>query len=122
VAEAKTKYPIKQVKIVSYYHGTKAYQVIHASLKTNENVYIWVPEKSGKPMLKKKASEGLSKKEAISAFKKLDYSLQKLKDVRLGMVDKTPVWQITFVDQNEEYNYVYLSYVDGHEVEHILHL
>lgn len=122
VSKAKQKYQIKKVENVAYYHGTQAYQVVHASLENNNNVYIWVPEKKGEPMLKKKASAGLTKKEALKAFKQLDYSDVQIKDARLGMVDQNPVWEIIFVDQNKEYNYVYLNFVNGKEVEHILHL
>ncbi len=122
VSAAKKKYSIKKVDQVAYFHGTQAYHVIHALLSNKQNVYIWVPEKKGQSLLEKKVSEGLTKKQAIQSFKKLDYNNVQMKDVRLGMIDQTPVWQMTFVDQNKEYNYVYLSYTDGHEVEHILHL
>lgn len=122
IAAAKKYASIQTINGISIFHGKHSYHVINAELKNHKKVYIWVPEKAKKQIVEKPVSDGLTKKQIMNHFNQLHYSVNKITNVQLGMIDQTPVWEIVFVDSNREYNYVYLNFTNGEEVEQILHI
>lgn len=122
ISAAKKYTAIQSVKNVTFYHGTASYHVVNAELKNHKNVYLWVPDNSKKQIIEKTVKSGLSKQQAYNKIKQLNYSVQRVTDIKLGIIDQTPVWEVVFVDPSEQYNYVYLDFITGKEVEHILHI
>ncbi|MGQ0513238.1 cell wall elongation regulator TseB-like domain-containing protein, partial [Bacillus sp. D-CC] len=61
---AKEKAKLTKVKSVDYYNGNSSYTVVQGIDEKGEQIIVWVPNKKGNVLVKKK-SEGISEKEAL---------------------------------------------------------
>jgi len=61
---AKEKAKLVKVKSVDYYNGESSYTVVQGTDEKGEQLIVWVPEKKGETIVRKK-SEGISEKEAL---------------------------------------------------------
>lgn len=108
---AEEHYKLKKIKEVTYFNGEESFQIIHALDNNDENIIIWVPEKNTKNLVMKKKEDGLTEKQ-VKKFAVSELDIKKLKDIRLGMKQGTPVWEITFIDSEGRYSFYYLQF-DG---------
>lgn len=58
---AKEKAKLTKVNTVDYYNGKSSYTVVQGTDEKGEQLIVWVPDKKGNVLVKKK-SEGISKK------------------------------------------------------------
>ncbi|MFT8871179.1 MAG: DUF5590 domain-containing protein [Sporolactobacillus sp.] len=122
VTKARSHYAIGKVEDVTSYYGSNAYQVIKA-LRNGRRVYVWVPESGEKaPMFMRTANQGISRSHALAIFSTMHFNVQRVVSVRLGAINATPVWQVTFVAPNHTYNYIALNFSNGREVQRILNI
>ena len=61
---AKEKAKLTKVNTVDYYNGKSSYTVVQGTDEKGEQLIVWVPDKKGNVLVKKK-SEGISEKEAL---------------------------------------------------------
>ncbi|MGE7882538.1 DUF5590 domain-containing protein [Bacillus sp. NPDC094077] len=122
---AKEKAKLTKVKSVDYYNGKDAYTVVQGTDEKGEQLIVWVPEKKGDTVVRKK-SEGISEKEAIQrtieqAGKESKRKPKEILKVKLGFekglrdgkpVD-VPLWEVTYIDYDNRYIYYYLEFKDG---------
>ncbi|EEM06122.1 Propeptide PepSY amd peptidase M4 [Bacillus pseudomycoides] len=61
---AKEKAKLTKVKTVDYYNGKSSYAVVQGVDEKGEQIIVWVPEKKGNVLVRKK-NEGISEKKAL---------------------------------------------------------
>ncbi|MCJ8006650.1 DUF5590 domain-containing protein [Lederbergia wuyishanensis] len=94
------------------YHGTKTYYVIIGKNESGTETIVWIPEKNNQEIITKKASDGISEKEAISKLIQ-EEKPKKVLGARLGMEKELPVWELSYLDQNSKLNYYYIHFDTG---------
>jgi uncharacterized protein YpmB len=108
---AETETDIASTEDVSLYNGKKSYVVITGENTSGEKVILWVPEKKEEIIVKKWA-DGISKEAAINKLKG-ENDVNEILSVKLGMESVGPVWEMTYLDDNEHLNYYYLLFETG---------
>ncbi|MFD3446078.1 DUF5590 domain-containing protein [Microbacteriaceae bacterium 4G12] len=112
VQTAKEKAKLTKITSVDYYHGiTASYEVVQGTDNKGEQWIVWVPDKEGKVLTKKK-SEGISEKEAMQIVAK-NGNPKELVKVKLGAENNVPIWEVTYIDQENHYNYYYMEFANG---------
>ena len=111
VALAKKHGKLTRVTDFQLYHGSETIDVVQGKNKKEESMIVWFAEKS-KAVVVKKASSGISKKEAIQ---KLEQEAQpkKIISVKLGMENGVPLWEIYYLTDHNLINYYYLDFQTG---------
>ncbi|MBS4199480.1 DUF5590 domain-containing protein [Bacillus sp. FJAT-49732] len=94
------------------YHGTKTYYVIKGKNEKGTETIVWIPEESKKDIIIKKASDGISEKDAISKLIQ-EENPKKILGARLGMEKNLPIWELSYLDQNSKLNYYYIHFDSG---------
>ncbi|WP_243521375.1 DUF5590 domain-containing protein [Bacillus pseudomycoides] len=108
---AKEKAKLTKVKSVDYFNGESSYAVVQGVDEKGEKIIVWVPEKKG-DVLVKKQSEGISEKDALQIVAKEQKPKQFLK-AKLGAENNVPLWEVTYIDDENRYIYYYLAFQDG---------
>ncbi|MCL1632609.1 DUF5590 domain-containing protein [Sporolactobacillus sp. CPB3-1] len=120
VKRAHQSYTFNHVKSVVPYNGTEAYQVIQAE-RNGQDIYIWVPDHPKRaPFILRAAHAGITKKEALQKLSDKRLDVKKIISIRLGAINGNPVWEITFLNSGNNYNYVSFYFNDGKEAQRIL--
>lgn len=117
VSAVKDAFDLKQIEDVSYFNAEEAYQVIRAVNHEGDRIILWVPESDELEIVSKKAEDGWEK-DQVESFVKAELDVKKLKDVRLGLKNNIPVWEITFIDSDDRYNFYYLTFNGDTWLEH----
>ncbi|MGE6752297.1 DUF5590 domain-containing protein [Rossellomorea sp. NPDC071047] len=107
----KSETAIVEVENTSFYNGSKSYVVVTGKDDQNEKLVAWVPNKKGK-IIEKKWADGISKEQAINKLND-EKQPKELLSVRLGYESVGPVWEITYLDQQDNLNYFYLLFSTG---------
>ncbi|MCO7125773.1 DUF5590 domain-containing protein [Sporolactobacillus shoreicorticis] len=122
VKKAKQRYVFDQVKSVTPYNGTDAYQVIQAK-RNGKKMYIWVPDNPKKaPFIERAASSGMTEGQAMQKLADRHLDVKQVISARLGAINGNPVWEITFLNSRNNYNYVSFYFENGKEAQRILNL
>ncbi|MBY0595428.1 cell wall elongation regulator TseB-like domain-containing protein [Bacillus bingmayongensis] len=108
---AKEKAKLTKVKTVDYYNGKSSYAVVQGVDEKGEQIIVWVPEKKGNVLVRKK-NEGISEKKALQIVAG-ERKPKELVKVKLGAENDVPLWEITYIDQEDRYTYYYLEFQDG---------
>ncbi|WP_147515354.1 cell wall elongation regulator TseB-like domain-containing protein [Massilibacterium senegalense] len=111
VQKAQQEANIERIDTVTYYHGNESYHIVQGRTQDKKNVLVFVPEKKG-DLFVVAASKGMTKKEAIEQVKR-EQQVTELVDIRLGMEKNTPLWEIVYTDEEENYNYHYVRFTTG---------
>ncbi|MFJ5715760.1 DUF5590 domain-containing protein [Neobacillus sp. NPDC093127] len=120
VALANEKTALSKVVDFHIYSGLETVDVIEGKDKKGEEIIIWIPEKS-KNLIVKKASDGLSKEEAIQKLLE-EKNPKKIISVRLGMEKNIPLWEIYYRSENNLINYYYIDFETGEWLKKIENL
>ena len=102
---------IVKVKDTSFYNGSKSYMVVTGENEQKEKLVAWVPNKKGK-IIEEKWADGISKDQAINKLND-EKKPKELLSVRLGYESVGPVWEMTYLDQQDNLNYYYLLFSTG---------
>ncbi|MCA1063153.1 DUF5590 domain-containing protein [Rossellomorea sp. AcN35-11] len=102
---------IVEIEKTSFYNGSDSYVVVTGKNDQNEKVIAWVPKKNGK-IIEEKWADGISKDQAINKLND-EKQPKKLLSVRLGYESVGPVWEMTYLDQQDNLNYFYLLFSTG---------
>jgi uncharacterized protein YpmB len=108
-AEAETE--ITSTEDVTLYNGKKSYVVITGEDKAGEKIILWVPQ-NDEEIIEKKWADGISKEDAINKLNQ-ENDVSEILSVKLGMESVGPVWEMTYLDENEHLNYYYLLFETG---------
>lgn len=100
------------IQNVSFYHGTEPYVVIKGQQEEGgENFIVWVGQED-ESVVVKPANAGLSK-EQVRQFAINELAPKKLLAVRLGLENRLPIYEITYIDENDRYSFYYITFEDG---------
>lgn len=122
VKKARHHFHADRILSVSYYHGTESFQVVKG-VRDGRQMYFWIPDdpKKGK-YIERAVEDGITRQQALDRFSHMDFNVQKVLSVRLGAVQGSPVWEITFLNAQGKYNYVSIYYDNGSEAQRILNI
>ncbi|MCA0147844.1 DUF5590 domain-containing protein [Rossellomorea vietnamensis] len=102
---------IVKVEDTSFYNGSKSYVVVTGQNEKREKLVAWVPGKKGE-IIEKKWANGITKDQAINKLND-EKKPKELLSVRLGYESVGPVWEMTYLDQQDNLNYYYLLFSTG---------
>jgi uncharacterized protein YpmB len=111
IQRAEAEADVASTEDVSLYNGNKSYVVITGRNSEDEKIVVWVPEKD-RDIIVKKWADGISKEAAINKLKE-ENDVSEILSVKLGMESVGPVWELTYLDENEHLNYYYLLFESG---------
>ncbi|WP_026676980.1 DUF5590 domain-containing protein [Fictibacillus gelatini] len=99
---AKERYNLVKVQSGEPYYGNKAYFVVEGKNKAHKSIIVWVDEKGN--TYSETKSSGLSKKEML-AYTRRNLNPKKIIDIRLGMDNDHPIWEVVYIDSNNRYTF-----------------
>ncbi len=111
VSRVENETAIVEVENTSFYNGSKSYVVVTGKNEQDEKMVAWVPNEKGK-IIEKKWADGLSKDQALNKLRD-EKQPKEVLSVRLGYESVGPVWEITYLDNQDNLNYFYLLFSTG---------
>ncbi|WP_027408546.1 DUF5590 domain-containing protein [Anoxybacteroides tepidamans] len=108
---AEEKVRFAHIDDVYTYYGEKTYVVFVGTDRKGTKKIAWVPEKKGR-IIVKRAQSGITREEAIKKLEAQRHP-QRIVSVKLGMEKEVPLWELTYIDQNNRYSFYYISFEDG---------
>lgn len=104
------------------YNGPKeTYYVLTGQNKAGKDIVVWVPKKKSGEVLVKFASDGISEKQAREIVQK-EKNPSKILNVTLGMEDNIPIWEVSYLDKNDNLGYYDMTFQDGEWLRQIENL
>lgn len=101
-----------QVNDVEHYYGTKAYHIVQGVTEDGVERVIWVPDEGDTDLIVKKADDGIGL-QAVRDQVFQEVNPREIIDIRLGVEEKIPVWEVTYIDQQDRYSYYYMDFEEG---------
>jgi uncharacterized protein YpmB len=94
------------------YNGMDSYSVVIGTTKDGDKKVVWLPDRKNKQPVTENYSDGISASEIKKiAIKQLQP--EKIISVKLGMEKDIPLWEITYLDKSNRYNYDYFDFKSG---------
>jgi uncharacterized protein YpmB len=119
VAIAQKEINLSKIKKVYHYFGTEmnhkkaeSFQVVAGTNEKGQDIFIWISEKKNKPVLVKKAKNGITEQEAIKIVKK-ERNPKEIISVTLGMENNVPLWEIKYIEEDGRFTYYYIDFENG---------
>lgn len=104
------------------YNGKKPYVTVIGTDKAGKKKAVFVPKDDSKAKLEEVIMEnGTSEKEALSVVSKKD-NVKEILHTKLGIEEPGVVWEITYLNQEDKLNYVYILFENGQWWKRILNL
>ncbi len=122
-AKATAHDQLQKTGSVTAYYGTQAYEVVSGT-RNGVAMYIWVPDKPSKAAgyLARPVKNGLTRSQALQKLAALHLDVRSIVSVRLGAIQNQPVWEITFKNSHNSFNYVSFNFDTGREVQRMLNI
>lgn len=112
-AKAKEDFNLNSVTSTQAYFGDHTFYVVEGTNNKNEDVIAWVPKSQKQKAVLKKVADGITKEQAIEIVQR-DRDPKEIKSVRLGIENEKPLWEVTYIDQEEKHlTYYYLDFTSG---------
>ncbi|WP_088808576.1 MULTISPECIES: DUF5590 domain-containing protein [Listeria] len=104
------------------YNGPKeTYYVLTGKNKAGKDIIVWVPKKKSGEVLVKYASDGISEQQARDIVQK-EKKPRKILNVTLGMEEGVPIWEVSYLDKNDNLGYYDMSFSEGEWLRQIENL
>ncbi|WP_335869685.1 cell wall elongation regulator TseB-like domain-containing protein [Bacillus sp. 2205SS5-2] len=103
---------IQEVLETYYYNGKESLVSVVGLNAKNEKLIAFVPENKKKEITVQKWANGMSENEALTKLKN-EKTISKLVSTQLGLENVGPVWEIAYLDQEEDLNYYYILFETG---------
>ncbi|WP_375565788.1 cell wall elongation/penicillin-binding protein regulator TseB [Bacillus pumilus] len=113
IERAKKQPNIVQVEQVETFVGKEKQFIVEGKNKQNETTYVWVPASNKEKVIAKKAKEGITSNQAVQAVQK-ENTVSKLKDVQLAREGDVLLWEVTYLNENNQYSFSYVDFSTGH--------
>ncbi|TQR24116.1 cell wall elongation/penicillin-binding protein regulator TseB [Bacillus safensis] len=113
IERAKEQANIVQVEQVETFVGKEKQFIVEGKNKQNETTYVWVPASKKEKVIAKKAKEGITSTQAVQAVQK-ENTVSKLKEVKLAREGDVLLWEVTYLNENNQYSFSYVDFSTGH--------
>ncbi|MBG9818052.1 cell wall elongation/penicillin-binding protein regulator TseB [Bacillus safensis] len=113
IERAKKQANIVQVEQVETFVGKEKQFIVEGKNKQNETTYVWVPASKKEKVIAKKAKEGITSNQAVQAVQK-ENTVSKLKEVKLAREGDVLLWEVTYLNENNQYSFSYVDFSTGH--------
>ncbi|WP_151040001.1 cell wall elongation/penicillin-binding protein regulator TseB [Bacillus safensis] len=113
IERAKEQANIVQVEQVETFVGEEKQFIVEGKNKQNETTYVWVPASKKEKVIAKKAKEGITSNQAVQAVQK-ENTVSKLKEVKLAREGDVLLWEVTYLNENNQYSFSYVDFSTGH--------
>ena len=120
IEKAMAETPLTVVDEFNIYNGEEAYYVLQGKNGDGTKLIVWVPEEKGKLMVKK-ASDGITKKQAIDAVS-AEIATDSIITVKLGMEKGIPLWEVHSRTKGHLLNYYSVEFETGEWLKKIENL
>ncbi|MDM5320405.1 cell wall elongation/penicillin-binding protein regulator TseB [Bacillus altitudinis] len=112
IEQAKKQANIVQVEQVETFVGKEKQFIVEGKNKQNETTYVWVPASKKAKVIAKKAKEGITSNQAVQAVQK-EKTVSKLKEVQLAREGDVLLWEVTYLNENNQYSFSYVDFSTG---------
>ncbi|NQD50748.1 DUF5590 domain-containing protein [Bacillus altitudinis] len=112
IERAKKQASIEQVEQVDTFVGKEKQFIVEGKNKQNEAIYVWVPASKKEKVIAKKAKEGITSPQAVQAVQK-ENTISKLKNVQLAREGDVLLWEVTYLNENDQYSFSYVDFTTG---------
>ncbi|BAT49115.1 propeptide amd peptidase m4 [Bacillus altitudinis] len=112
IERAKKQASIEQVEQVDTFVGKEKQFIVEGKNKQNEAIYVWVPASKKAKVIAKKAKEGITSNQAVQAVQK-ENTISKLKNVQLAREGDVLLWEVTYLNENNQYSFSYVDFTTG---------
>lgn len=113
---------LAQVDDADVYNGTISYVTVFGMDENGDDKAVFIPTKASKdPIEEVLLKDGISEKQAIKVVQD-EFKVKEVLHAKLGFEDSKVVWEITFFNENDKLNYVYLLFENGNWWKRILNL
>ncbi|MGB2991857.1 MAG: DUF5590 domain-containing protein [Paenisporosarcina sp.] len=104
------------------YSGTNTYVTVSGNDVEGNGKAVFIPI-TGKDVAIEEVilKDGISQKQAIEAVQN-EFEVKEVLHTKLGWEQDNAVWEITFLNENDKLNYVYLSFETGKWWKRILNM
>ncbi|WP_342600880.1 DUF5590 domain-containing protein [Psychrobacillus sp. FSL H8-0483] len=104
---------LAQVEDAYVYNSSSTFHTIIGKTAKGEEKAFFIPEKENDDaIMEVNLQDGISKEQAIQLAME-DETNSKLLHAKLGVEEVGPVWEITYVNETNKLNYVYLLFDNG---------
>lgn len=95
------------------YNGKNSYVTVFGVDEYGDQKAVFVPTNLEEDSIQDVfLKDGLTEKEALSVFKK-EGNVQKILHMKLGYEEPGAVWEVSYLNDKDKLNYVYIMFEDG---------
>lgn len=94
------------------YFGDKKYFIFEGLNVNKEGTIIFVPESKDDEIITEKVTNALTKQD-VQKYLEEKYNPSEIISIKLGMRDKVPLWEATYVVETGNYVYEFLDFHTG---------
>lgn len=94
------------------YNGEETFSVVVGENADGEKLAVWIPEDDKQKITVEKYSDGKSKEE-IRKIVVEEHAPEKIISIKLGMERNVALWEVTYIDNSNRYNYDYYDFKTG---------
>lgn len=100
-----------EVNDTSTYSRNESYVVINGIDEEDNQLYVFVPDEDGE-ITEVEVEDGISEEQAINIVEK-EQNVSEILSTQVGIENGKPLWEITFLDEEESLAYYYLDFKTG---------
>jgi uncharacterized protein YpmB len=112
---------LSEVTDSQVYSSSNTYITVLGKDENGEEKAVFIPSSQKLKVQEVLMKDGISKKEAIKAVE-AEFEVKEVLHSKLGWEQKQAVWEITFLNEKDKLNYVYLFFENGKWWKRILNL
>ncbi|MEC1260563.1 cell wall elongation/penicillin-binding protein regulator TseB [Bacillus swezeyi] len=109
---AKKEADLKEVDSVETFVGKEKQYIVAGKNQKGEKMYVWVPADNKQKTIFKKAADGITSRQAARAVQD-EGLMSTLKEVHLAREGNVLLWEVTYLNQDEQYSLSYVDFING---------
>ncbi|HWO76365.1 MAG TPA: DUF5590 domain-containing protein [Bacillus sp. (in: firmicutes)] len=106
------KSSLKTAEEFDWFRYKEEYFIVTGKNQAGEETIVWMDAENLTVVAEYQASEGISKEEVLQSFQD-EWDISEVIDIKLGYADKRPLWELTFIDKNNRYTFLQVSFLTG---------
>lgn len=113
---------LAQVSGAEVYSGSNSYVTVIGIDENGDDKAVFIPNgKKKQPIEEVFLEKGISEEQAVKVVED-EFLVKKILHTKLGWEDSNAVWEITFLNESDKLNYVYVLFESGKWWKRILNL